>query len=245
MKSKRKLPSIAKMASGLMRSLRCACNDIWRSLRGDGERECERRHHGRERRHHGHRRRASSVTEKPRCRREHPSGAHDAGARRHKSSSASLNADGAAPRKPSCGAVARRAREPPEQRRAMDRYGANGHLYEVPEPVYDQPEGRDLPRAAALSRRRPASAREHGDRRTLQQDMDVLCADIEQHLSALEKSLESEINFYKKYISDARSVLTARASNICSRAALYQDYDCASAPVEGAAGGPLALPEAD
>ncbi|AIZ77372.1 hypothetical protein SB87_gp119 [Parapoxvirus red deer/HL953] len=117
------------------------------------------------------------------------------------------------------------------------------NMYETPDPVYDMPEGGcgacggapgpGLEACRALQplsrRRRPSSvysgsstasscATGSRGRHNLQDDMQTLCSDIESHLLSLEKSLESELNFYKTYIADARSLLLTRAASISNRA---------------------------
>lgn len=122
------------------------------------------------------------------------------------------------------------------------------HHYETPDHIYDVPE--DSRRASAPPRAdlalpplgmsdfkpprrtRPASMSDcpmkhcGASRPNLQDDICTLCTDIETQLSALEKSLESELNFYRRYIQDTKTLLATRAANIGSKALIYtNDYN--------------------
>ncbi|ADC54021.1 hypothetical protein [Pseudocowpox virus] len=86
-----------------------------------------------------------------------------------------------------------------------------------------------VPGSKPLRRMRPTSMTDcqinHRSARkpNLQEDICTLCGDIETQLSALEKSLESELNFYRRYIQDTKMLLAARAANIGSKALIYTD----------------------
>ncbi|AAR98216.1 ORF121 hypothetical protein [Orf virus] len=118
------------------------------------------------------------------------------------------------------------------------------HHYETPDHIYDIPEdgrGASAPPRADLAlpplampkskprRTRPASMNDclmkhcGAGRPNLQDDICTLCTDIETQLSALEKSLESELNFYRRYIQDTKTLLATRAANIGSKALIYTD----------------------
>ncbi|QQY02747.1 NF-kappa pathway inhibitor [Orf virus] len=122
------------------------------------------------------------------------------------------------------------------------------HHYETPDHVYDVPEdsrGASLPPCADLAlpplampnskpsrRMRPASMSDFpmkhcgASKPNLQDDICTLCTDIETQLSALEKSLESELNFYRRYIQDTKTLLATRAANIGNKALIYtNDYN--------------------
>nr|AEL20656.1 NF-kB inhibitor [Pseudocowpox virus] len=119
------------------------------------------------------------------------------------------------------------------------------HHYETPDHIYDVPDDcrcvasasrADLalppltvPGSKPLRRTRPTSMtdcpmKHRGARKpNLQEDICTLCTDIETQLSALEKSLESEINFYRRYIQDTKNLLAMRAANIGNKALIYTD----------------------
>ncbi|ASY92418.1 NF-kappaB pathway inhibitor [Orf virus] len=119
------------------------------------------------------------------------------------------------------------------------------HHYETPDHIYDIPEdsrGASAPLRADLAlpplampkskhprRMRPASMNDclmthrGAGKPNLQDDICTLCTDIETQLSALEKSLESELNFYRRYIQDTKTLLATRAANIGSKALIYTD----------------------
>ncbi|WZD65335.1 NF-kappa B inhibitor [Pseudocowpox virus] len=122
------------------------------------------------------------------------------------------------------------------------------HHYETPDHIYDVPDDcrgaaapprTDLalppltaPGSKPLRRMRPTSMTEcpmkhrSASKPNLHDDICTLCGDIESQLSALEKSLESELQFYKRYISDTKMLLAARAANIGNKALIYtEDYN--------------------
>ncbi|ASC55529.1 putative NF-kappaB inhibitor-like protein [Seal parapoxvirus] len=244
--------------SNLMTTIRCVCTEIWRTMRGNSSehhstrrrsssvlersgRKHHRKHCSESREHSHHPRRPASATpltreagfrserhrarskRHERCEQPHHSSetsrAHRAPSFGHKyhgcsSSETGEQLAGTFPKRGTCGS----------------------HYYEDPSPIYDTPDGasaecsRELAPIACCTRERPLSmSRITPEKHNLQQDICTLCGDIETQLSALEKSLESELRFYKQYISDAKSLLTSRASNIGSRAALFEDYSACAA----------------
>lgn len=114
--------------------------------------------------------------------------------------------------------------------------GEESRHYETPDQIYDTPDNvmaemerhRELVPAKPRATRHSTPCAHRGAPRSkhnLQSDICTLCHDIEQQLSALEKSLESEFQFYRQYIKDTKSLLTTRAANIGNKALLYEDYN--------------------
>nr|AEO18271.1 NF-kB inhibitor [Pseudocowpox virus] len=122
------------------------------------------------------------------------------------------------------------------------------HHYETPDHIYDVPDDcrgaaappranlalppLTVPGSKPLRRMRPTSMTDcpmkhrSASKPNLQDDICTLCTDIETQLEALEKSLESELQFYKRYINDTKMLLAARAANIGSKALIYtEDYN--------------------
>ncbi|AKC03287.1 NF-kappaB inhibitor [Bovine papular stomatitis virus] len=261
--------------SGLFTTVRCVCNEIWKTMRGDGG------HSGHHESCFHHRRRANSMESR---RKSRPSRQHRSAERTPTTASSLTHENNTAPsrhgKQHSCKASSRSSHnhqstssshnhhahrgphqsahrrskhdavrdtyQPCPQSPETDLYkgrlpGETERHYETPDHIYDTPENvvcaveprRDLVpvnehRHSRVAARRSVPGASGGTSRgkhNLQSDIGTLCHDIEQQLSALEKSLESEFQFYKQYIKDTKSLLTTRAANIGNKALLYEDYN--------------------
>ncbi|WZD65985.1 NF-kappaB inhibitor [Bovine papular stomatitis virus] len=267
--------------SSILTTVRCVCNEIWKTMRGDGSHHESCLHH---------RRRANSMESR---RKSRPARPHRSAERTPTTASSLTHESDAAPsrhgKQHSCRASSRSAKSHHATSSSHNQHTPSGHNqhtpsghnqhtpsghrqsrheaarctyqacpqsaeplykgripgeterhYETPDHIYDTPDNvlcamesrRDLVPAIGHGHSRVAARRSDpgagGDaprgKHNLQSDIGTLCSDIEQQLSALEKSLESEFRFYRQYIRDTKSLLTTRAANIGNKALLYDDY---------------------
>lgn len=269
--------------SSLLTTVRCVCNEIWKTMRGDGG------HSGHHESCFHHRRRANSMESRRKSRPSRQQHHRSADRSTQNTASSLTHENNTAPsrhgKQHSCKASSRSShnhqstssshnhhahRGPHQSAHRLSKHDAvrdtyqpcpqspetvlyKGRLpgeterhYETPDHIYDTPENvvcaveprrdlvpvnehrhsrvaarRSVPGASGASGASGTSRGKHN----LQSDIGTLCNDIEQQLSALEKSLESEFRFYRQYIHDTKSLLTTRAANISNKALLYDDYN--------------------